>query len=205
MLLNVKNAQYKKLNFSTQTQLSAKLKNLSVEEFSTYLFGEVLLGAIGFGGYLEKRSIYEQSLLFYSDEFEQYRNIHLGIDIWAVEGTEVVSPIDATVHSFGYNNGHLDYGCTIILQAVEDPKQYLLFGHLSKQSLEHIKGKTQIAKGELIGWLGNHHENGGWPSHLHFQLINNLGSYSDDYPGIACEAELEFYKTNCPDPTNLIF
>jgi hypothetical protein len=47
-------------------------------------------------------------------------------------------------------------------------------------------------------------KNGDWPPHLHFQLIWDLGGKWGDYPGVAAERDLEFYKENCPDPNWII-
>jgi hypothetical protein len=56
-------------------------------------------------------------------------------------------------------------------------------------------------KGEIIGYIGDYNENGTWPPHLHFQIIEDLRNQIGDYPGVASEAESDFYLTNCPDPS----
>ena len=43
-------------------------------------------------------------------------------------------------------------------------------------------------------------ENGHWPSHLHFQIIEDIGDWKGDYPGVCKESEQDKYLMNCPDP-----
>ncbi|MEO5500727.1 MAG: peptidase M23, partial [Ginsengibacter sp.] len=58
----------------------------------------------------------------------------------------------------------------------------------------------QIQKGQLIAHFGKENENGHWPPHLHFQVIENIGDYQGDYPGVCKESEREYYLQNSPDP-----
>ena len=46
-------------------------------------------------------------------------------------------------------------------------------------------------------------ENGGWPAHLHFQIIGDLMGFIGDFPGVAKQSEIEEWLERCPDP-NLI-
>jgi hypothetical protein len=48
--------------------------------------------------------------------------------------------------------------------------------------------------------LGTFEENGGWPPHLHFQIIRDMEGFLGDYPGVAKKSELDHYQNNCPDP-----
>jgi len=66
--------------------------------------------SIGYGGYLEERSIYLRSDHFSTDE--ELRNIHLGCDIWGPVGQAVFAPLEGRVHSFAYNEAPFDYGAT---------------------------------------------------------------------------------------------
>jgi len=49
--------------------------------------------------------------------------------------------------------------------------------------------------------LGKPDENGGWPPHLHFQLIRDMQGFVGDYPGVCAKQDLTFYANNCPDPS----
>jgi hypothetical protein len=69
---------------------------------------------VAFGGYLEKRNLYDRSDYFKKLEENEKRNIHLGIDLWRKEDTKVLAVSAGEVHSFNNNNNHGDYGPTLI-------------------------------------------------------------------------------------------
>jgi peptidoglycan LD-endopeptidase LytH len=161
------------------------------------------------GGYGERRDIYAASPLFGGARHDgsEPRVIHLGIDIWAPAGTPVAAPLAGVVHSFADNAGFGDYGPTIILEhAPEDqePVFYTLYGHLARRSLTDLVVGRPVARGEVIAWLGEPHENGGWPPHLHVQRIADLGDHRGDFPGAARVSERDHYLRRCPDPTDLL-
>jgi murein DD-endopeptidase MepM/ murein hydrolase activator NlpD len=156
----------------------------------------------GIGGYGEHRSIYSRSAHF--DDGEEARRLHLGVDIWGPAGTPVYNFYDATVQSFANNNNFGDYGATIILAyEINGFKFNALYGHLSLASLNDLKEGKFIPAGAKIAVLGAKEENGYWPPHLHFQLIENMEGLKGDYPGVCRFSEREKYLANCPDP-NLI-
>lgn len=151
-----------------------------------------------FGGYAEDRGVYRNANLFGS---ENPRTIHLGIDIWCMTGTSVYMPINGKIHSFRDNQQNGDYGPTIITKHfLLGESFYLLFGHLNRNSLSNLEKGNCISQGEKLAELGDYEENGGWPPHLHFQIIRDIGNYDGDYPGVAAKAELNYYLENCPDP-----
>ena len=154
----------------------------------------------GHGGYLEKRDIYRRSEVFATSQ-EDFRNIHLGIDIWTAAGSPIFAPLDGKVHSFQDNEGFGNYGPTIILEhQVEGQLFYTLYGHLRRQDLQSLEVGQVLRAGEAFCQVGPYPENGDWPPHLHFQLIRDLEGNWGDYPGVAAEKELDFYAQNCPDP-----
>lgn len=188
---------------SVALDLSATNKELNpaiyanIPAFCAYI--EQNLGAkIGVGGYLEHRIIYEAHENFATDSAD-FRNIHLGVDFWAQAGTSVFAPLAGEVHSFQVNPGSGNYGPTIILF---HPSQgiYSLYGHLAEQDLEELSVGMPIAAGQLLCHLGEPNENGGWPPHLHFQLIRDMQGYSGDYPGVCSQRDLAYFASNCPDP-----
>jgi peptidoglycan LD-endopeptidase LytH len=158
---------------------------------------------VAYGGYAEHRAIYKLSQHFNA----AHRCIHLGIDLWAIAGTPVFAPCDSQIHSFRFNNAHLDYGATLILEHhnAAMPSRYTLFGHLSLESLENLTVGMPIQMGQCIGWLGERAENGGWPPHLHLQSIRDMGDWWGDYLGVATQAEAATYLANCPSPHTLCF
>lgn len=174
----------------------------NLEAFCAFI--EKKIGAkIGMGGYLEHRVIYEEYENF-STSSSDFRNIHLGIDFWAAAGTPVYAPFDGVIHSFQINHGAGNYGPTLILFH-PDVEIYSLYGHLACESLIGLKVGTPVAVGELICQLGKPFENGGWPPHVHFQLIRDMQGFVGDYPGVCSQLDLVFYRENCPDPTSFVF
>lgn len=194
------------LDFSANSDLSKLMNNLTVAQATKTLFQTVLNNQqIGYGGYLEKRDVYARSEHFFNANEQEYRCMHMGVDIWLEEGTELISPVDVRIHSFANNDNHLDYGHTIILECDDQSYcNYLLFGHLSADSIKGIKAGQAIKRGEAFAKIGSPSENGGWVPHLHMQCINDLQGYVGDFPGIALESELEEFQKNCPDPMGFV-
>jgi len=174
----------------------------NLEKFSAYM-EHLISDKWGIGGYLEPRTIYEAHTNFATNQ-NDFRNIHLGIDIWGKAGTPVVAPKDGFVHAFQTNEGLGNYGPTIILQhELEGQFLFSLYGHLSKKDLENIRIGQKIQKGEIFCHLGNSHENGSWPPHLHVQCIRDLQDFVGDYPGVCSARDQAFYAQNCPHPSVL--
>ena len=160
---------------------------------------------IAYGGYLEKRGIYQRSDYFRSENSKHDRSIHLGVDIWSHAKSGVLAPLEGKIHSFANNDKFGDYGPTIILEHnLNSSTFYTLYGHLSKQSIETISIGEQIMKGQRFSELGTTEENGNYAPHLHFQIILDLHGNKGDYPGVCSESDLAFYMKNCPDPNLLL-
>ncbi|SDD38519.1 peptidoglycan DD-metalloendopeptidase family protein [Pedobacter soli] len=173
----------------------------NIDQFSAWIDEKLRLdqARYGIGGYNEHRTIYSRSAHF--DTGEEPRRLHLGVDIWAPAGTPVYNFYDATVQSFANNNNYGDYGATIILAYdIAGYKFNALYGHLSLASLNNLEEGMQIKAGTKFAELGNKDENGCWPPHLHFQLIEDMQGLKGDYPGVCKFSEREKYLANCPDP-----
>lgn len=158
-----------------------------------------------YGGYLEKRFFYVNESLF--GKGPQKREYHLGLDIWTPAKTKIVSCYDGELYSFHNNDKHLDYGYTLILKhKIKDIVFYSLYGHLNETSytVYKLKSEQKIKAGEVIGEIGDNTVNGGWPPHLHFQIMKDMQGHQHDYPGVSSMVELENYKNNCPDPTPIL-
>jgi peptidoglycan LD-endopeptidase LytH len=129
------------------------------------------------------------------------RRLHLGVDIWGKPYTPVRSPCDAVIHSFAFNDDYGDYGATIILSHNLDGVTFhSLYGHLSLNSIKNLREGGNVKTGDVIGEFGIPMENGQWPPHLHFQVIDDMGEWKGDYPGVCKYSERQFYLDNCPDP-----
>ncbi len=152
------------------------------------------------GGYLEYRALYGRSDVFDGEGENNARRLHIGLDIWGSAGTPVFAPLEGVVHSVADNNQKGDYGVTIILKHMIDGIEFhSLYGHLSKRDLRYQKGDT-VTKGASLAHFGDHDENGYWPPHLHFQLIEDMQGLEGDYPGVCSLNNKSFYQFNCPDP-----
>ena len=136
-----------------------------------------------------------------------WRTVHLGIDVFLQPGEAVFAPFDAAVHSFANNSSRFDYGPTIVLEhQVQGTryKFYTLYGHLSLDSLDGLFAGRKVARGERIGFVGASDVNGGWPPHLHFQIITDMMGYQGDFPGNATPDLREFWLELCPDANMIL-
>ena len=168
-------------------------------KFSAYINNKLQKenASFGIGGYNENRTFYSRSNLFAG---EQARTLHLGVDIWGQEGTAVHAPMGGMVHSFAFNDNFGDYGATIILQHNLDTTAFFtLYGHLSLTDLEQMRVGKFITRGEIFAHFGKPTENGDWPPHLHFQVIEEMGTKEGDYLGVCNINEAKKYLTNSPD------
>jgi murein DD-endopeptidase MepM/ murein hydrolase activator NlpD len=156
------------------------------------------------GGYLEKRALYTSDI--YNEEHSsEKRNIHLGVDFWLPENTPIHAIFDGKIVCSVHQKDHKGYGGFIILKHTFNAIEfYTLYGHLSEKSvLLHKTGDT-LKKGDQVGVLGNYDENGKWVPHLHYQIMLSLLDYQNDFPGVALEREIAYWKSICPNP-NLLF
>ncbi|MBI9071806.1 MAG: aminotransferase class III-fold pyridoxal phosphate-dependent enzyme [Melioribacteraceae bacterium] len=183
--------------YSDLDLMSYKMKKIQRENPDSFLAG----------GYLEIRPFYSTEA-FKSDgnSGDEYRTSHLGIDIWVDEETPFHSLLAGKVVSIYNNDNPKDYGPTLILKHTTDNGFvfYTLYGHLTKTTLELHKPDKVINKGDLLGFIGNDYENGGWAPHLHFQIMLDLLGNKNEFPGVALPDKIDIWKCICPDP-NLFF
>jgi 4-aminobutyrate aminotransferase-like enzyme/Ser/Thr protein kinase RdoA (MazF antagonist) len=163
--------------------------------------------AIGVGRYNEAR------LLYTADQYagdaahaNERRTIHLGLDLFVLPDTAVCAPLDGTIHLLAENTAELDYGPLVILRHVAgDGKEFFtLYGHLTRETLRELKPGQAIARGETFAHVGRLHENGGWPPHLHFQIILDLLDRGAEFAGVARASERSVWTSLCPDPNFLL-
>ncbi|MFC3879621.1 peptidoglycan DD-metalloendopeptidase family protein [Algoriphagus namhaensis] len=195
-----------KLDFSPSNEGLKSVDLSNTESFDSYVFGQLESQgkAFGIGGYLEHRAIYQRAEMF-ATAAEDFRNIHLGVDIWTKAGAEVFVPLDGKVHSIRDNEGFANYGPTIILEhELDGEKLYSLYGHLSREDLKFLRKGQHVISGELLCHVGPFPENGDWPPHLHFQLMWDMQGLEGDYPGVCSSRERKAYALNCPNPNLII-
>lgn len=156
-------------------------------------------GEIGYGGYLENRSIYMRSSVFQSEA--GVRSLHLGIDFWMDEGKAIYASWAGRIHSLGYNGGYLDYGATLVVEyTLPDSNIFILYGHLMLQDLGRWQPGDTVTAGDVLCHMGGQEENGGWAPHLHVQAIRDIEEWKGDYPGVGLIKDIAAWKERCPDP-----
>jgi len=160
---------------------------------------------VGVGAYREARSLYSSPLFQQGGTAEEPRTIHLGVDLFVPAGTEVRAPLTGTVHRVGNNDASLDYGGVVLLrhETSEGDTFYTLYGHLAPRSIASLRAGTILDAGAPFARLGEPRENGGWPPHLHLQvLVDDLG-LGLGFPGVCRASDTAFWRELSPDPTRL--
>ena len=191
---------------AANTSLTAAVLE-DTEKFAAYITTQLQqAGALyGIGGYNENRTVYSRSKHFDAPNGGEARRLHLGIDIWGAAGTPVFAPMGGMVHSFAFNDRFGDYGATIVLlHQLDGMAFYTLYGHLSLKDIATIKEGQYINIGEAFGHFGLPEENGQWPPHLHFQVIEDMQLKEGDYPGVCKLSEGGKYLANCPNPDAIL-
>jgi 4-aminobutyrate aminotransferase-like enzyme/Ser/Thr protein kinase RdoA (MazF antagonist) len=181
----------------------------NTEALSEKIFSELKKAriSVGIGRYNEPRLLYNSPLFGAgSNATDEHRTIHLGIDLFVAAGSAVYAPLEGVVHAFANNTAEKDYGPVVILRHGPGEGQdfFTLYGHLSKESLGKLRVGQAIARGERIGRVGAVQENGGWPPHLHFQVIVDLLDRGTDFPGVAFATERGVWTSLSPDPNLLL-
>ncbi|MBB4077592.1 4-aminobutyrate aminotransferase-like enzyme/Ser/Thr protein kinase RdoA (MazF antagonist) [Lewinella aquimaris] len=159
------------------------------------------------GGYGEARPVYTtDAFQGVGNDGPRWRSVHLGLDFWTGQsGTTVTAPLDGTVHHCGSDPTSGGYGHTIILRHSPLPHLtfYTLYGHLGAIAKDLVAG-TQVQQNQPIATIGSKDTNGGWPPHLHFQVMLDVLDTEADFPGVAYPEEREVWLGICPDPRTLI-
>ncbi|MBN2228334.1 MAG: aminotransferase class III-fold pyridoxal phosphate-dependent enzyme [Candidatus Thorarchaeota archaeon] len=160
---------------------------------------------IGIGRYNEPRLMYQSDQ--YLSTGSEMRTVHLATDLFVEHGSPVFSIYDGKIHSLLDNSKPLDNGPTIIIEhspAPESPPFYVLYSHLSRKSLNGLSKGQQVRRGEQIATVGTPSENGGWPPHLHFQLIVDMLDCEGDFFGVAPPSKREVWLSISPDSNYIL-
>ena len=179
------------------------------EALSERIFAELRKArvSVGLGRYNEPRLLYTAPLFGAgNNSTDERRTIHLGIDLFVAAGSAVYAPLEGVVHAVANNTAAQDYGPVVLLRhgPGEGHEFFTLYGHLTKESLTKLRVGQAIARGERIGRVGAVQENGGWPPHLHFQVIVDLLERGTDFPGVVYAAERGVWADLSPDPNLLL-
>lgn len=207
---SVRNGSYHVLDLSVSSSfLGADPRNSEAQALTEAIEKEMRLAnaTIGVGRYDEPRLLYASALFGGSDNpTDERRTVHIGIDLFVTAGSKVRAPLDGIVHTIADNHAPLDYGPMVILKhGMNDTDEFFtLYGHLSRESQKALSVGKHIAKGEVFAKIGTVQENGGWPPHLHFQVIADLLDLGKDFPGVVRASERSVWKSLCPDPNLLL-
>lgn len=189
-----------------------------VEGWTELLFRKLRsVGAdVGVGRYDEVRQLYTSDIFRAQGEgAPEWRTVHIAVDLFLDAGSQVFTPFDAVVHSVADNAGALDYGPTVILEhrtegespgtaSLSRPLRFwTLYGHLDPGVLSLLSSGMRLARGEPFARIGAFPRNGGWPPHLHFQVITDILGRTGDFPGVAPPSQRKLWRALSPDP-NLI-
>lgn len=106
---------------------------------------------------------------------------HEGQDIMAVKGTPIVSPTPAVVlrMSNGINEG-------ITVTTANPGGETFVYMHLDRYA-EGLAEGIVLAKGDLIGYVGNTGNAINAGAHLHFEIHDSNGAVTNPYPRLAIE------------------
>lgn len=151
------------------------------------------------GRYAEDRDVYTGPD-FESDD----RTVHLGMDLFQPAGSRVHAPYDGVVEASGAMPGAGNYGHAVVLRhtTAYGTPFWTLFGHLSASPLP--EPGSNIAAGDLIATMGPPDENGGWPPHVHVQILTDLCGMGMDVYGVAPRQETTLWRSICPNPNLML-
>ncbi len=161
---------------------------------------------VGIGRYDEARLCYATDAYATGGDAPERRTVHLGVDLFLPAGTDVLAPLDGVVHAVADNDAPLDYGPTVVLRhdPPDGPSFFTLFGHLDPEVLERLAPGVEIARGARVARVGAPPKNGGWPPHLHLQIVVDVLDFDGDFPGVAPPSRRDVWLAFSPDPRWLV-
>ena len=173
------------------------------------IFGEMKRAEVrvGVGRYNEARPLYSSPRFGSAgNPVEERRTIHLGIDLFVEPRTLLRAPLDGMVHILANNANPQDYGPLVILrhETGDGEEFFTLYGHLTTQTLDGLKVGQRISRGQEFAHVGTAEENGGWPPHLHFQIILDLLDLGADFPGVGYASQRSLWTSLSPDANSLL-
>lgn len=132
-----------------------------------------------------------------------HETIHLGIDLFAEAGSPLHAPLGGTIHA-AYA-GSPGPAC-IILKHCRDGGQrfYTLYSHLSRTSIKNAAAGKAVAQGEPFATIGAPEENGGYPPHVHMQLIIDLLERDCRFPSYCRASQFHIWHGFSSDPAVIL-
>jgi 4-aminobutyrate aminotransferase-like enzyme/Ser/Thr protein kinase RdoA (MazF antagonist) len=194
-----------RIDLGEAAMAAAGVDPMDLQAFTGYVFGRMReAGArYGIGRYLERRPI-NRGAQFALATGEQ-RDLHLGIDLYAEPGEPIHAPLPGTVASIE-DRGPGDYGPVVLLEHATDEGVpfWTLYGHLDREVLGRLAAGQTLAAGALVGRIGTSEVNGGWPPHLHLQLLTHTVGEGSGIYGVAPASALDVWESVSPDPNLLL-
>ncbi|MHA2356032.1 MAG: aminotransferase class III-fold pyridoxal phosphate-dependent enzyme [Candidatus Thorarchaeota archaeon] len=175
-------------------------------------FSAIMSRGISDGGARYGIARYNEARLIYAgDQYRgpagESRTVHIATDLILESGTQILAPLSGKVHSLKNNDLPLDNGPTVILEHTAGAtglKFYTLYAHLTTDSLTDLIVGDEVRKGQKIANVGTYPSNGGWPPHLHFQLIVDMLGREGDFFGVAPASMREVWLSISPDPNAIL-
>ena len=161
---------------------------------------------VAVGRYGEERSMYRTPEFETADPTER-RTIHVGVDLFAPAGEEVLAPLDAVVAGVGVETVPFGFGGIVVLQHETDDGVafFTLYGHLSPASFARLTVGERVSKGDVVARLGRSDENGGWQPHLHFQLMSDLCGWSTtEIIGVVARSQWDTWASVFMNPNHVL-
>lgn len=173
------------------------------------IFGRMAAAGVqvGIGRYGEARRSYTGGAYRPAgSDADDWRTVHLGMDLFLAPGSPVYAPLDGTIHSLANNDRPQDYGPTMILrhQIPQAGEFFTLYGHLGVESIDGLRVGARVAKGSRLGTVGGASVNGNWPPHLHVQVIVDMLDHVGTFPGVCAARDRALWLSLCPDPNLLL-
>ena len=141
---------------------------------------------VGMGRYDEARLLYgAPGFHAEGNDRDMPRTVHIGLDLFVEAGTPVLAPLPGVVESVRDNGMDRDYGPTVILRH-EPPAARSSTRSTATSDRElpaEVPPGADVDRGQPIATVGALDVNGGWPPHLHFQIITDLLDREGEFPG----------------------
>jgi 4-aminobutyrate aminotransferase-like enzyme/Ser/Thr protein kinase RdoA (MazF antagonist) len=163
--------------------------------------------SVGVGRYDEARLLDSAPLFGASaNPTDERRTIHLGLDLFVEPGTPIYAPLEGSVLIVADHRAPSECGPLVILrhETGGGVEFFTLYGHLMRQDVDGLRPGQPIARGQKIARVGSVDENGGWPPHVHVQMILDLLDFGSDFPPVARASERQVWTSLSPDPNLLL-
>jgi murein DD-endopeptidase MepM/ murein hydrolase activator NlpD len=161
------------------------------------------------GGYGENRS----EVLYDTYLAVRGKFIHLGVDCFVDAHTPVALCRDAKVlHIYHEDDNDVGWGTRVIVELADTfPAMTMVYGHLKRALAPHVRLNRVLRAGTIIAEVGEEHENGNLPPHLHIQALmkrkflqllrdKKLTDRRGALDGYCTERHRKRMLRACPDP-----